>query len=271
MTIGSRKLRSAFTLIELLVVIAIIAILIALLVPAVQKVREAAARTQSTNNLKNIGLAVHSYHDANKRLPFPGIGGTFANQTNQDSGPWAYHILPYLDQQPMYALGNGTNNGPQVGLAVYLCPGRGRAPVATSSTAIGPYTDYAINSRINNGDNSSSVNASSNSRRTMVSVTDGTSNTIFAGHEYLQVSLYTSTSGDNWRESIWQANGGTNRTGNDGFLRDGTTGQGNRWGSPFSQGAMFVVLDGTVRMFPYGTDLNPYLNPTDGLTPAMPE
>src|SRR5262245_51070799 len=67
--------RRGFTLIELLVVIAIIAILIALLVPAVQKVREAAARTQSTNNLKQIGLAMQSFHDANKRIPFNGIPG----------------------------------------------------------------------------------------------------------------------------------------------------------------------------------------------------
>jgi prepilin-type N-terminal cleavage/methylation domain-containing protein len=94
--VASFRLRRAFTLIELLVVIAIIAILIALLVPAVQKVREAAAMTQCQNNLKQIGLACHSFHDANKIFP-PGQAAT----TDQCFG-WATYILPYIDQGTVY-------------------------------------------------------------------------------------------------------------------------------------------------------------------------
>jgi prepilin-type N-terminal cleavage/methylation domain-containing protein len=94
--------RSAFTLIELLVVIAIIAILIALLVPAVQKVREAAARTQCSNNLKQIVLGIHNYHDTYKRLP-PGLQGTPPNVSfsGQYFGVLS-HILPYVEQGPLY-------------------------------------------------------------------------------------------------------------------------------------------------------------------------
>src|ERR1700756_805334 len=78
-----------FTLIELLVVIAIIAILIALLIPAVQRVRAAAARTQCTNNLKQLGLGILSFEDTNKKFPVEGL-------TSQVS--WVTQILPYIEQ-----------------------------------------------------------------------------------------------------------------------------------------------------------------------------
>ena len=129
-----RHARAAgFTLIELLVVIAIIAILIALLVPAVQKVREAAARTQCINNLKQIGLAIHNYHDSVKALP--------PDRIVNDWPTWAVLILPYIEQDAAFKRWNltrryaeqvtGGNDPRPFNVPAYFCPSR-RQPNAFS-------------------------------------------------------------------------------------------------------------------------------------------
>ena len=101
MCVRSRPHRRGLTLIELLVVIAIIAILIVLLLPAVQQAREAARRTSCRNNLKQIGLAIHNYHDAHRTFPPGGItiGGW---QDSLNGSTWSVAILPYLDQATLY-------------------------------------------------------------------------------------------------------------------------------------------------------------------------
>lgn len=109
----SETRRGAFTLIELLVVIAIIAVLIALLVPAVQAVRQSANRTQCLNNMRQIALALHNFHDAHKSLPsyfgiFPPRDSnrrtvnTTAASKSEPFGSWTLHLLPFIEQEPFY-------------------------------------------------------------------------------------------------------------------------------------------------------------------------
>jgi len=126
---------AGFTLIELLVVIAIIAILIGLLVPAVQKVREAAARTQCLNNIKQIVLATHSYNDSNQHLP----------AAYTEVAPWytlQFSILPYIEQGNTFTAANGNpqNVYTQI-IKIYICPADGSLNASQVGNNVGRGSD----------------------------------------------------------------------------------------------------------------------------------
>jgi type II secretory pathway pseudopilin PulG len=277
----------AFGLLELLVIIAIIAILIALLIPAVQKVREAAMRVRSTNNLKQIALAAHSFHDANRRLPFNGSNSGVGNvkysaeakDGKTESGSWAFQILPYVDQQVLF--NKVTRN---VGIAVYMCPGRGRPAVETSNGG-GAWTDYFYNNYINNALEATKT-SSADKQRTLVDTTDGTSNTVFFGHGNIRTSQYQAEADVALSCNIFKGGtSGTARAGNS-TTKDEPGNPGGvtlsrdsdkaptlgSWGGPFPQGCLMAMGDGVVRMFPYSLEnLGAFLTPAGGEVVNLPD
>jgi prepilin-type N-terminal cleavage/methylation domain-containing protein/prepilin-type processing-associated H-X9-DG protein len=212
-----RRQRRGFTLIELLVVIAIIAILIGLLLPAVQKVREAAARSQCQNNLKQIGLAMQNYHDVYKKL-----APQTANNINSCCfGTWQMAILPFVEQNAMWVAyanwaGTGNNTNPvntkltyeqgsnlqitSIQLAVFTCPSDIPGKAKTASFNGVTYTltqhNYLINvgniDYAQGGDGALPDQANypgltfggapfaRNKQFRLTDITDGTSNTLMA-------------------------------------------------------------------------------------------
>jgi prepilin-type N-terminal cleavage/methylation domain-containing protein/prepilin-type processing-associated H-X9-DG protein len=143
--VKEHAMRRGFTLVELLVVIAIIGILVALLLPAIQAAREAARRTQCTNNLKNIGIALQNHVDVRKVFPTGGaryLQANFELEQNLDNGKplppeksglgWGYQLLPYIEETSAYSI-QKTIDLQQVVVSIYVCPSRRAAKTSYSS------------------------------------------------------------------------------------------------------------------------------------------
>ncbi len=277
-----------FTLIELLVVMAIIAVLIGLLLPAVQKVREAANRMSCSNNLKQLGLAMFQHQTTHRVLPSNGgwdnrqtiraadgtdvVVSSFDAETRQtfrwgvgdprrgardQTGSWAYALLPYLEQQAMYR-----NRAWTEPVTMYHCPSR-RAAVALkpADDAFGRYqgggwawgkTDYAANAR------------AVPDRPDCLALTDfrdGTSQNVLVGEKAMHPANYRSGTWY-WDEPFFTGGAGGTKRGfgpvkGDGLrvVRDAhDMGFAYRynWGSAHLESALFLFADGAVRPLPYG-------------------
>jgi prepilin-type N-terminal cleavage/methylation domain-containing protein/prepilin-type processing-associated H-X9-DG protein len=288
--------RRGFTLIELLVVIAIIALLMALLLPAVQKVREAANRMICGNNLKQIGLSFHMYHNDQSFLPDAGSYDSGNPPTNRKDWGWAYQILPYIEQDHLFRNTNNTFVRRSV-IRIYYCPSRRKAIIYNGDAK----TDYAGNgaTRVtSDGVDGMVIKArgslnSFNLKPGNLSggfVQDGTSNTILVSEKLVNhPTMGGSSNPDDWSDNESWAGPGYP----DGDIMRGCRRISGRWMTPIKDtnelapadpellyrfGAMHptgvnaLFTDGSVRMVRYAVDHDLFRRAcvrNDGLTYDM--
>jgi prepilin-type N-terminal cleavage/methylation domain-containing protein len=273
-----RRRSSAFTLIELLVVVAIIAILIGLLLPAVQKVREAAARMQCSNNLKQIALAMHNHNDTFGAFPSggktwqdpPGYAapGQPLTQPSQKGG-WGFQILPFIEAENVWK-GSNQNTIAKCQIQaisspnkVFFCPSRRRPQVITGAAWYGPAgtyghaeCDYAASNLENTG-----AIANGFTGRRIIDVKDGTAFTCLVGDKRLNLRHLGSLQSDDNEgyTSGWDHD--VERYTNEAPLPDYNAASGDgaqRFGSSHTGVFQMALCDGSVRSITYAISLKTF-------------
>jgi prepilin-type N-terminal cleavage/methylation domain-containing protein len=275
---------SGFTLVELLVVIAIIGLLVALLLPAVQRAREAANRASCLNNLKQVGLALQNFHDANRFFPTNGgpapqqakviatKSGSFntfwglanaSSRPEDQTGSWAYSILPFIEQNNVVE-----KSAHDMGIPTYRCASRRRAAsvpvpaadpvfsgVSYTSGGLNPWstTDYAGNGYLLINRWPAGGVPVAGRPMSIQQVKDGLSNTILVGEKALDRRGFD-TGGWYWNEPVFSGgSGGTARWGT-AIIGDGNgTPFPPHWGSSHIGSALFAFGDGSARSLRFGT------------------
>jgi len=268
-----RFMRDGFTLVELLVVIAIIGTLVGLLLPAVQTARESARRSSCTNNLKQIGLALHGHHDAFKRLPPSAVKSGFDPlNRNRSNWGWTLAVLPYLEQQPLYDqiytisapinMNTAKKDLARVPINTLLCPSCNVAPPGTEAA----YGSHGLgkSNYLGNGGPICAYSGSADQQKTVSlgamtrvtglefkTVTDGLSKTFLVG----EAGGTPATAADAPKvPGLWTGVSGADQTQqevvrwtyqklNSGLL----SGNPRAFGSFHPGGANFVMCDGAVR------------------------
>lgn len=265
------SIRAGFTLLELLVVMVLVAVVIGMLFPAIQKVRESASRVQCGNNLKQIGIALRSYHDAHLCLPQGGSHLSFwdnppsaifgdpetknAPTNRKDLWSWAYQILPQMGHNAIYKSAVGVVDATPI--KNFYCPSR-REPTVYSD---GARIDYAASA----GDRSDGANGCFG-RTYLVSIVrmpsdipDGLPNTILVAEKQMNLSLFGTGAGDNepYTRAGWNDDYEVYRRGNEPPAKDyrsPTSNSSQVFGSSHLVGVNAVFCDGSVRSIRYSVD-----------------